>query len=174
MKQRLLTMILGVGVVLFPSLSRAQNTNSGDISGTVTDNAGGVLADATVTVENVDTGVTKELKTDGSGVYDTSAIVAGRYKLTFSKEGFSQLVRSSVTIDVGQTKVNAALAVGSVAESVVVNTDIPLLRTESGEQSTTLSAETLEELPQVGQDWSSFDILLPGSSGAPGHGIFVR
>jgi hypothetical protein len=60
------------------------------------------------------------------------------------------------------------LNVGSVTEQVVVNTDVPLLNTENGEQTTTLEAKTLSELPQVGQNWENFTILLPGSSGAPG------
>ena len=48
----------------------------------------------------------------------------------------------------------------------MVNTDVPLLKTENGEQSTTLSAETLQALPEVGQDWTQFSILLPGAAGA--------
>ena len=49
-----------------------------------------------------------------------------------------------------------------------MSTDIPLLTTENGEQSTTLSAETLQALPEVGQDWTQFAILLPGAAGATG------
>ena len=49
---------------------------------------------------------------------------------------------------------------------MVVNTDIPLLSTESGEQSTTLESKTMAQLPQVTEDWENFIILLPGASGA--------
>ncbi|MEO8735102.1 MAG: TonB-dependent receptor [Edaphobacter sp.] len=161
----LVVVMMGAG---YDGIGFAQSTNSGDISGIVTDPSGGVLPGATVTVVNNNTQVTKTLTTNNAGVYDTSSIVAGNYKVTFSKEGFTQLVRSAVTVVVGNTTLNAQLQVGAVTESVVVTTDIPLLRTESGEQSSTLSAETLSQLPQVGQDWSSFDILLPGAAGAPG------
>jgi hypothetical protein len=133
----------------------------------VTDTTGAAVPGAAVTVTNVNTGVSKTYIANNDGVYDTSSIVAGTYKITFEKPGFSKLVRSSITVVVGNTQVNAQLAVGAVTEQVVVNTDIPLLRTEDGEQSTTLSAETLQALPQVGQDWSSFDILMPGAAGAP-------
>jgi len=51
--------------------------------------------------------------------------VAGNYKLTFSRDGFSTLVRSSITVPVGPTTVNAQLAVGTVNTQVVVNTDVP-------------------------------------------------
>ncbi|WP_188760714.1 TonB-dependent receptor [Edaphobacter acidisoli] len=145
----------------------AQSTNAGDISGTVTDTTGAAIPGATVTVLNVNTGVSKDYVTNGAGVYDTSSIVAGTYKITFSMTGFTKLVRSSITVVVGNTTVNAQLATGAVTQEVVVNTDVPLLKTENGEQTTTLNAETLSQLPQVGQDWSSFDILLPGAAGAP-------
>jgi Carboxypeptidase regulatory-like domain len=160
-----LAVLLGVG---FTGSAFAQSTNSGDISGTVTDNTGAAVPGATVTVLNVDTGVSKTLVTNDSGVYDTSSIVAGTYKLTFAKTGFSTLVRSSITLIVGPLQINAQLSVGSVTQEVVVNTDVPLLKTENGEQSTTLSAETLQALPEVGQDWTQFTILLPGAAGATG------
>jgi hypothetical protein len=159
-----LTVLLWVS---FLEVSFGQSTNAGEINGVVMDSSGAVVPGAAVTVLNVSTGVAKEYTTNQEGVYDTSSIVAGTYKITFSRPGFTTLVRSSVTINVGITTVNATLEVGAVSSSVVVTTDVPLLRTESGEQSTTLSAETLEALPQVGQDWSSFNILLPGAAGAP-------
>ena len=146
----------------------SQSTNSGDISGVVTDTTGAPIPGATVTVLNIATGVSKELVTNSAGVYDTSSIVAGTYKLTFARAGFATLVRSSITVIVGPTTINASLSVGGVSQEIVVSTDVPLLRTENGEQSLTLSAETLQELPEVGQDWTSFSILLPGAAGAPG------
>src|ERR1700761_2516199 len=161
------------GVFLAGSFGAAfgQATNAGDISGTVTDTSGAAIPGATVTVTNIETGVTQTYTTNAAGVYDTSSIVAGNYKATFSKDGFSTLVRSSVTIPVGPTTLNAPLDVGTVNSQVVVNTDVPLLNTESGAITTTMSAQTLAQLPQVssiGQDWSSFNILQPGAAGAPG------
>jgi hypothetical protein len=171
MKLRRLTGLLGV-VLAMGSLpvALAQSTNAGDISGIVTDTTGAAIPGTKVTVLNIDTGITKDYITNGAGVYDTSSIVAGSYKITFSRDGFTQLVRPSITIQVGPTTINAQLAVGTVSTQVVVNTDVPLLNTESGAISTTLTAETLAQLPQVGQigqDWSSFNILQAGAAGAP-------
>src|SRR5215469_12818674 len=157
-------------IVLLTALSRdglSQSMNAGDIRGIVTDTSGAALPDVTVTVLNKNTGVSKDFTTNSDGLYDTSSIVTGTYELTFAKQGFAKLVRSNITIDVGNVTVNAQLKVGAVTEAVVVNTDIPLLETENAEQSTTLEAQTLRELPEVGQDWQNFTILLPGSSGAP-------
>ena len=142
-----------------------QNTNSGDIRGTVTDPSGAVVPGATVTVLNVDNGISKDYVTNQDGLYDTGSILLGTYKLTFVRQGFSQLVREGVTLQVGLTTVNGVLSVGGATEQVVVNTDVPLLKTETGEQSTTLEAKSMAQLPNVGQDWENFAITLPGASG---------
>jgi Carboxypeptidase regulatory-like domain len=168
MKSRLLTKMYGVILFVgFAGIAFGQSTNSGDIRGVVTDSTGAAVPGATVTVENVNTGVSRAYTTNNDGIYDTSSIIAGTYKITFAKSGFSELVRSSITLNAENTTVNAQLTIGSVTEQVVVNTDIPLLKTENGEQTFMLDAQTLSQLPQVGQDWSSFDILQPGAAGAP-------
>lgn len=161
-----LRVLLIVMCALGLGTAHAQSTNSGDIRGTVTDSTGALLPDVTVTVVNNDTGITKVLTTNRDGLYDTSSIVAGNYRVTFEKSGFSKFERSSISLEVGISTVNASLKVGSTSDQVVVETDIPLLSTESGEQSTTLEAKTMAQLPQVTQDWENFVILLPGVAGA--------
>ena len=155
--------ILGSGSVC------AQSTNSGDIRGLVTDPSGALIPGATVSVLNLDTGVAKIFPSNNDGLYDTNSVVAGSYKLTFTKTGFETLVRGPVTVEVGVTTVNASLKVGSSSVEVTVNTDVPLLNTESGEQSATLEAHDMAQLPNVGgsngPDWQNFMILLPGASG---------
>lgn len=150
----------------------AQSTNSGDIRGTVTDSTGALVPDVTVTVLNVNTGVSKNYKTNHDGLYDTNSIVAGSYKLTFKKPGFGTYVRGPVTVEVGYTTVDAPLKVGSTSAEVTVNTDVPLLDTNGGSQTTTLEAHDMDQLPNIGgsngPDWENFMILLPGATGAPG------
>jgi len=105
--------------------AHAQATNSGDIRGVVTDASGALLPGVTVTVVNVDTGITKVLTTNKDGLYDTSSIVVGNYTVTFDKPGFGTFERSGITLEVGTSTVNASLKVGSVNQEVVVNTDQP-------------------------------------------------
>jgi hypothetical protein len=145
----------------------AQNTNSGDIQGTVTDNTGAVIPGATVTVTDVDKDVTRTFTSNDSGVYDTGSIVPDHYKLTFTRQGFTTLVRGPITLTVGVTTLDAHLAVGSETQKVVVTTDVPLLNTSNGAVEATLNAKTMVQLPQTGADWENFVVLLPGASGAP-------
>jgi hypothetical protein len=149
----------------------SQSTNSGDIRGTVTDSSGAVVPGVTVTVLNLDTGATKDLVTNSDGLYDTASILPGNYRVTFTKEGFGKLVRGPITLQVGNVTVNAVVKVGRIAETVEVKADIPLLKTESAEQSTTFDSQTMVNLPQVGsngQNWGSLAQLLPGASGTGG------
>src|ERR1700723_542914 len=152
-------------------LAFSQSTNSGDIRGTVTDSSGAVVPGVAVTVLNLDTGATKDLVTNSDGLYDTASILPGNYRVTFTKEGFGKLVRGPITLQVGIVTVNGGLKVGRIAETVEVTADIPLLKTESADQSTTFDSQTMVNLPQVGsngQNWGPLAQLLPGASGTGG------
>lgn len=154
--------------MLTASYGCAQSINGGDIRGTVTDPTGAVIPGTTISVLNVDTGVSFDFTTNGSGVYDTNELVPGHYKLTFTHAGFASLVRGPLTLEAGFSTINASLKLGSEKQVITVTTDIPLLDTETGQQQTTLDARSMDELPQVTQDWENFVILLPGASGCTG------
>ena len=153
-----LLLILGNGTCF------AQSTNSGDIRGSVTDSSGALIPSVTVTVLNVDTGVSKDYITNQDGIYDTSSILTGSYKLTFVKSGFEKVLRGPITLDVGVQTLNAALEVGGNTEKIVVTADLELLDKEDGSQTDTLDSQTMAQLPQYGADWENFVNLLPGSS----------
>jgi hypothetical protein len=162
--------ILPLSLTLFGSWACfAQSTNAGDIRGSVTDPTGALVPGVTITVLNVETGVAKDYATNQDGLFDTSSIVAGSYKVTFAKSGFEKLVRGPVTVEVGFTTVNAQLKVGSANVEVTVTTDVPLLHTETGDQTTTLEAHDMDQMPNFGgsngPDWQNFMILLPGAVG---------
>ena len=148
-----------------------QSTNSGDIRGTVTDTSGALVPGVAVKVLNLDTGAAKDLVTNDDGLYDTASILPGNYRVTFTKEGFGRLVRGPITLQVGIVTVNGVLKIGKIAETVEVKADIPVLKTESAEQSTTFDSQTMTNLPQVGsngQNWGPLAQLLPGAAGTGG------
>jgi hypothetical protein len=151
----------------------AQNTNSGEIRGTVTDPSGAVLPGAAVTILNVDTGVSREVTTNQDGIYDAVSLLPGTYKITFSAKGFNNFVRDGVTLQVQTLTMNAQLTVGAAQQEVQVTAEAPMLKTETAEQSTTFDAKTLINLPNVGQDWGNYTKILPGAVGT-GTGIAVN
>src|SRR5215470_16795814 len=110
-------------VMIATAMCLAQSTNSGDIRGTITDTTGALIAGVTVTVVNVNTGVSRTYTSNDAGIYDTDSIVTGSYTVTFTKEGFQKLVRGPVTVQVGFTTVNGELQVGATTEEVTVTAD---------------------------------------------------
>ena len=164
---------LSAAALLLPATCvYAQSANAGDIRGTASDNTGAVLPDVTVTVLNTGTGVTKTLTTNKDGLYDTGPIVTGNYTITFTKSGFSNFSRSGLNLDVDTVTVDGKLAVGAASDTISVNTDVPLIQTETGEQSATLDFKSLDQLPNTGGSgtgptWENFTLLIAGATGTP-------
>jgi Carboxypeptidase regulatory-like domain len=152
--------------MLWPALTAiAQNTNSGDIRGVVTDSSGAIIPGASVKVDDVDKGITHTYTTDGAGLYDTGSIVPDHYLITVTAPGFQTYVRGPITLDVSTQTVNATMTVGAAQQQIVVRTDVPLLQTETGAQTQTLDSQQLLQMPQTGQpDWQNFITLLPGAT----------
>src|ERR1035437_8624381 len=161
----LLLVILGSGACF------AQSINAGDIRGTVTDPTGALIPEVAVTVLDTDTGVSKDFTTNRDGLYDTNSLVPGPYTITFTKDGFEQLVRGPITLEVGFTTVNGQLKVGSTSQQVTVTSDVPQLTTETGDQTQVLSDKVMGELPQVGTDWQNFMFPLPGATNTLSSGV---
>jgi hypothetical protein len=160
------SVLYGLAVAGFLSAAAgfAQNTNSADLSGSVTDVKGALIPGATVTIKDVDKDTERAFTTDNAGLYDTGSIVPDHYLVTVSAPGFKTYVRGPINLDVGTQTLNAILDIGAVTEQVVVTTDLPLLDTSDGSQTDTLSSESMAQLPQYGSDWENFVFLLPGSS----------
>src|SRR5215471_7162186 len=133
--------------ILWPALAAvAQNTNSGNIRGVVTDATGAVIPGATVKVDDVDKGISHEYTTDGAGLYDTGSIVPDHYLITITASGFQTYVRGPITLRAETISINAQMSIGAATQEVVVKTEAPLLKTETGAQTTSLESKELLQL----------------------------
>jgi hypothetical protein len=158
-------------VTLIGGFAFGQNSNTGEIKGTVTDASGAVVDKVTVTIVNTDTGVKTVSVTNSSGIYDVPSVPTGSYIITFSKPGFKDLVRKGITLQIQTIAVDAALQVGSASETVTVTAEAPLLQTETSDQRVDLSAEAIHTAPIVGTDWrSEMTQLIPGVNAGGGTG----
>ena len=158
----------------------AQNANSGEIKGIVTDSTNAVVPSATVSVLNVKTGVKINTVTNGDGIYDLPSVEPGNYTVTVSKEGFRDAVRKGITLPVGTVAVNATLEIGSAAQEIVVTADAPLVQTEDSGQHMDFDTKAVQDAPIVGGVWyNELTNELPGVNGggsqdASGQGIGVN
>ncbi len=141
------TLFASVGIVLLASVAFAQ-TDRGTITGTITDPAGAVVPNVPVEAKNVATGAVYPAASSGTGNYTIAQLPAGTYEVSVSAPGFKKYVRSGIGVEVaGIDRIDVALEVGATTESVVVNAEASLLKTESTEVSYTVPTETLDQLP---------------------------
>ncbi len=98
--------------VLLAPLARAQNANTGELKGSVTDASGAVVPGASVSIRNVQTGVVNATSTNQSGLYDVPFLAPGTYTVKFSKAGFRDFVREGIVLQIETLQVDASLQVG--------------------------------------------------------------
>src|SRR5216684_1392048 len=107
-------------------------TTTGSIVGTVSDASGGVIAGASVTITNMDTGIAVKTATDNAGNYVITPLQVGRYSVAVEAAGFKKSIRSDITVNVqDRIRVDAALEVGAVTDTVEVQASAPLLQTDT-------------------------------------------
>ncbi|HXE63293.1 MAG TPA: TonB-dependent receptor [Bryobacteraceae bacterium] len=139
-----------LGLLLAASGLFAQG-DRGTITGTVSDSTGSSVAGATVAAKNLDTGAAYQTESTATGNYTLSGLPAGSYGVSVTQPGFKTFTRSGITVPVAQTvRIDVTLEVGDVTESVTVQADAALLKTEGGETSHNVTTQRLDDLPVLG------------------------
>ena len=155
---------------LLPRVALTQNLISGEITGTVTDSTGAVVAHATVTLTQADLGIKTVSTTGTSGSYRFPLLRPGTYKVSVTAPGFGTATRS-VVVDLGQvTPANILLSVSGKTEVVEVTADTELIHAESANMSATLDAKQVQLLPNAGGDLTNFALTTPGVALSTGGG----
>jgi hypothetical protein len=130
------------------SVALLAQTDRGTITGTVSDPASAVIANAVVEAKNVQAGTIFQAGTSGTGNYTLAQLPAGTYEMNVSAPGFKKSVRAGIVVNVAATvRVDFTLEVGAVTESVTVEGETPLLKSESGELSHSVEYSRANNLP---------------------------
>jgi Carboxypeptidase regulatory-like domain len=140
------------------------------VKGTVFDPTSSAVANATVTVANENTGVTRSTKSDAEGAYRFSALPPGNYHITVESPGFRTAINKNITLTVGATVVyDVHLVVGELRQVVEVTDLPPLIDTEQTQQANTVDTRQVENLPNTNLNFTQAIYTLPGvvSSAAP-------
>lgn len=138
------------------------------LQGTVTDSTGGVMAGVTVTVTNVQTGVTRTLKTDSQGRYTAPELQIGEYEVQAQMSGFQTGKRTGVTLAVGDQRVlDFTLAVGQASEVVEVKGGVPQVETTTSTISSLIDQKQMSDLPLNGRNFAQLIQLAPGVQSVP-------
>ena len=158
-------LILAVVAFLSPSQALAQGETTSAIIGEVSDASSAVVAGATVTITNHETGLRRSAKTDDAGRFNFPQLKPGTYSVKAVAQGFEPQQNDNVISGLGQKqKVDFTLRVTRSNETVEVNSEALLINPENAITSTTLNTSALEDLPNPGGD-----LTYPSRSFRPEH-----
>ena len=160
-----------LATLLIPATAFGQGS-SATLTGTVKDASGGVLPGVTLTAKNVATNDTRTTVTSNEGLYRLTNLSRGTYEVSAELQGFKTLKQSGVFASVGDTvRLDFALSVGTVEESVTVQGVSPLVNTEEGRVSYLVDEKRVAELPLNGRNAMQLMELQPGAAANPSSAV---
>jgi hypothetical protein len=145
-------LVLALVALAAPAIVNAQS-HLGAIQGTVTDASGAILPGVTVTVTNLDTGISRTTVSNQTGVYRVQSLDPGRYTVSADLQSFRRATRTDVVVSTGATLgINFTMQPGSVEETVEVVGTPPDIQTERAEVSSIVEQKKITDLPLVGRN----------------------
>ena len=167
MKSKLLRLSAVVALLFtlwVPSLL-AQSAGTGALTGVVTDPSGAVIPNVAVTATNTETGQSRSITTGTDGAYRFNLLPPATYKVRFAASGFKSSEVEAVKINVTETPtLNAALEVGTQAESVEVQADAAIIQTATSTLGTVVGTRTMVGLPLSNRNYTQIVNLSAGVS----------
>ena len=142
---------------------------TGSLSGTVGDDSGAVMPNIEVAITNVGSGVRTVVQTDSAGNYQGLQLAPGSYRIEVEAPGFKKFVRDGIVLQVQQhARVDVALSVGAVTESVLVTADASMLEASDAQVGRVVDNRRIRELPLNSRNIYSLIFLTPGVAGSVG------
>jgi hypothetical protein len=144
-------LLLLAAVCLYVTPRLSGQAISGDITGVLLDPSGAAVPDATITVENIETGIKADTTTGSSGQYRLSNLPVGVYNLTATAPGFAVSSLRGLRVELNKVStVNLRLEVGTVATSVEVMEAGAVIDTTTAQIQTSFSSLQSQQLPMTG------------------------
>ncbi len=140
------------------------------LTGVVSDPSGAVVASAKITLRNTESGDTRDTVADNQGYYTFSSVPVGTYTVVVTAPGFSTFKEDQVSLGGGEKKnVNASLQVGSTNQTVEVTGAADIITpVDSGEKSSVLTTEQLQNYVQTGSNAAEYLKIMPGFGNSNG------
>jgi hypothetical protein len=155
--------LFAAALIAIPRPCVAQD--AGVIEGAVTDDQGGVLPGATVTLKNTEMGVSRDVVSDAEGKYRFPALGPGRYTLTTSLQGFAPSEIRDIVLTIGlDIRYDVKLRVQSVAETVTVTGEAPVVDTSKSQVEGVVTQQQIQTLPINTRQYLNLALLMPGTS----------
>ena len=159
--RRIVFALVLIGAVSMPLDVRAQTEAA--LVGVAADESKAVLPGVTVVATDLGTGRKYTAVSDISGLYRVTSLPPGTYHVLVQLQGFADVVVPSLELLVGQTaRMNFTMKVASVAETVTVTSQAPLVETTSSEIVGNVDRRQMEELPISGRNWLELSMMIKG------------
>jgi hypothetical protein len=150
-------------IILGASLSLAQLSTTGTISGTVRDASGAVVPGASIVIVNEGTKVQRKTQSNSDGSFAVPGLTIGTYGVSVTKQGFETFTESGIILHPAQVAtVNATMRVGQVTTQVQVTASAAQVQTSTPEVSSEVSEHQVVTLPLNGRNYQSLSALMPG------------
>jgi len=163
---KLLGATIGVFLICLPMFSQG---NAGRILGTLTDQSGGVLVGATVTVTDTQRGTTRSLTTNQAGEYNSPNLLPSNYTVRAEAMGFKTIERVGILLEANQElRVDLLLQPGQQSQTITVTEALPMVDTTNAELGGTLQSNIIDSLPMNGRNFQNLLQLTPGVMIYPG------
>jgi len=138
---------------------------AGSVSGTVTDATGSVLPRASVTLREVDTGLSYPAQTDSRGFYTLPVLPVGAYELRAEAPGFELYVRSGIVLDTNAAlTIDVTLRPGTIRQTVTVADNALHIETTSTQMGQVIGGRQMTAVPLLGRSYTDLLSLQPGVS----------
>ena len=157
-----------VSLLLVYSAAFAQRQTA-SVAGSVVDPSGAPVPAAKIAVKNLATGISRETTSNDAGLYTLTALGAGRYSVSVSKQGFSTYGIPELVLQVDQNATaNASLQVGAVSETINVVGQAAAVDTRNSTLNTVITKEMMTDLPLNGRNVLQLLRLTPGTLSTSG------
>jgi hypothetical protein len=149
--------------ILLPFAAAFAQTFYGSLLGTVTDPSGASLPGVSVTLTNLGTSEQRSMSTDGVGNYLFVNLVPGRYRIDAQRDGFKRFSREPIVVEVqAAVRIDVAMEVGDVTQTIEVRAETPLMQTESATLGQVVESRKVLEMPLNGRNVLNLVTLIPG------------
>src|SRR3954466_2275886 len=162
------TKFAGLSALLLTAGLLFAQFETAEVLGAVRDASGGAVPKAAVTLTNQDTNIQLRTATDDNGNFDFFNVRVGRYTVTVEHAGFSRASATDIAVNVNaRQRVDVALKVGQVSESVEVVGAATALETDSSEHGQVINTHQIVELPLNGRNYSDLALLATNVHRSP-------
>ena len=172
LSQRFRPALFSLAILLLLTAAALAQLTTADILGTVTDQTGASVPNASVTLTNLGTNDQRTVQSNASGDYTFTLLPVGHYSISVKAGGFQESITKDLGVEAGdRARADVHLQVGSQTAVVEVTATTPLLQADSATVSSTVTAKAVQDLPLNGRNFVQLVQIVPGANEGPGNGL---